>query len=193
MASEEVVLAKHVHFFNKSTVSLSHCLLGEPAVRVRLGAIFQTLTWLGLLILFLIPIYITYTQRQTRGDRLGDCKWSQLEHTLYLSLHRLSWTLGLALLVMGGIWGWFNAIVKVLTISIWTPLSRLVYASYLIHPLVAYWMFYSGSSSHSFDTASATVYYLANVIITFFFALLLFCMIESPLGQIQALLSRKLR
>ena len=78
------------------------------------------------------PVFTTYTMRAHTGSETGTCKWDWMENSAYLSLFRLSWSIGIFLLAGTCMIGWNNPISKMLSARAWSPFSRLVYGVYLV-------------------------------------------------------------
>lgn len=60
-------------------------------------------------------------------------KYNVVESATYASLHRVSWTLGTIGLIYSVSYGHATILRRVLDWPLWVPLSKLVYAAYLMH------------------------------------------------------------
>lgn len=100
-------------------------------------------TYLIMVALLSLPIFATVTLPGHEGTATshpphsnplesGDCKWNSASSAAYLSLYRLSWSLGLFILAGTCMIGWNSPISKLLGARAWSPFSRLVYGVYLV-------------------------------------------------------------
>ena len=117
---------------------------------------------------------------------------SFFESALYNCLSRPLWSLALSWVIFSCMHGYGGIINTFLCWKLWVPLGKLTYMVYLIHPLLM--VFYYSTSEQKFlysdlNYAFAYIGLLTVTYITSFFAVL---MIESPLVQIEKLLSNRI-
>lgn len=105
---------------------------------------------------------------------------SNVEASLYGSLARTVWAIGLSWLTFACISGYGGFVNTILSWRALVPLSRLTYCAYLIHPVVMA-IFY-GSREISFDFSPFLLFYfvLGNLVITYLLAFVLSVLFESP-------------
>eukprot|EP00040_Diaphanoeca_grandis_P016871 m.87516 g.87516 ORF g.87516 m.87516 type:complete len:897 (-) comp26081_c0_seq2:85-2775(-) len=131
--------------------------------------------------LMFLPLFGTVSMRYTDGPLGGQCRWSESESVAYLSLYRVSWSLGLFLMILSLLGGWSGWLLNLLCMPAWTPLSRLVYPVYLLHPIVLEVLVYGGNQEPQYTPFNIVTTYLAAVCMSFFFSALVFLVLEGPL------------
>jgi len=134
--------------------------------------------------LMAVPLFSTMGMRYTEGPEVGMCQWDDFQSFVYLTLHRASFSLGLFLLITGLLAGWAGWLLNLLCMPAWTPLARLVYGVYLLHPIVIEVLVYGGNQMPQYTTFNFITLYFAAVVLTFFFSALVFLVLEGPLFAI---------
>jgi peptidoglycan/LPS O-acetylase OafA/YrhL len=97
----------------------------------------RIIRYAGLLFgLFLINfcMFIQYTAYKDVDN--GWNNWNENETTVFMTFDRILFVLGIALILLPVLFGQFSLIGSFLGFSVWTPLSRLSFALYLIHPAI---------------------------------------------------------
>ena len=152
----------------------------------------NTINWLLYLVMWVLsgvclalPVYGLY--RSYRGHTL-----SVAENVLYTTFTRFTWGLGLALLVFACQNGFGGVINAFLSMKFWTPLSRMTFNAYLVHPVVLT-VFYGQfqKSVHMTDLTMAT-FVVGFVVLSYGVAGVLCVMVEFPLGSLEMLLFKLL-
>ena len=135
----------------------------------------------------------TYFATQEPWPRLSlgimDMSWSQAEAYAYQSLRYLFWGASLFALVfvfLSGHGGWLR---KFLAGDFWAPLAKLTYGAYLIQAPLMEAVLWGTSTQPVFFTVPQTLargiqYWAAS----YFFAMVVFLLVEAPFGHLQALL-----
>lgn len=114
--------------------------------------------------------------------------WSHTWNTFYVSFSRLLWAIALAFLVWacytgrGGLLQWF------LGHPAWVVPSRLTYGAYLIHPMVLSYLYFSVTAPLHYSIISVIYIYVGNVMISYFLAVVSFCLLERPMMNLEKLL-----
>jgi len=110
--------------------------------------------------------------------------WTTLDNALYLTFARPVWALSHAVIVVACYFDYVPLINGFLSHWIWTPLSRLTYCAYLLHPLVInlrcglavqYFQFTAWTVFQNFATDSALAYAAAIVA---------WCLVEKPVATL---------
>ena len=136
-------------------------------------------------ILMLTPIFGTYRMRAGTNDQnffAGQCSWTITVNDLYLVLYRGCFSLGLFLLVLLCQVGWVPWVTSVLSLASFTPLSRLAFGAYLIHPLLVEILVYGGDRKLNFTSFSWLTLYAGFVLLSFCLSAAMFLLWESPLN-----------
>ena len=113
---------------------------------------------------------------------------TRAENVVYITFSRFAWGIGLALLVFACHNGYGGLINTFLSMKIWTPLSRMTFNAYLVHPIVLTVVYGQLQKSiHLTDITMAT-YTIAVVVLSYAIAGLVCLFVEFPLGSIEMLL-----
>lgn len=156
--------------FRKVEVSLS---------RIKNLAIYLSLWALAGAVMFpdLYGLYFTY----------HDHVPSRFENILYISVGRFAWGVGLAVIVFichNG-YGWF--INSFLSMKIWTPLARMTYCAYLVHPVVISVIYGQLQKSIHYTDVTAALFVVGNVVISYGIAGVICVVVEFPLAAVEML------
>jgi peptidoglycan/LPS O-acetylase OafA/YrhL len=142
------------------------------SLRVKIGAtIAAVLSW-GVL-LFLVFIVVT---------DFGDHKdsWGHVASVMYIVLSRPLWAMCWAvitLLCYYDLAPWTNAF---LAHRCWTPLARLTYGAYLVHPLVIKLVSGRALQYFTFNSWDLTYRTVGNFIMAYTGSFVFWCLIERP-------------
>lgn len=119
-------------------------------------------------------------------------QYSVAEQVNYLMYCRLTWGIGLALIVFAchNGYGWWIDVF--LSWKVWIPLSRLTFMAYLIHPLVLFLMTFTLRTPLHFSDITLAVYMVAAVVLSYGAAALVAIAVEFPLGEVEMALFRML-
>ncbi|XP_071482113.1 O-acyltransferase like protein-like [Diadema antillarum] len=116
----------------------------------------------------------------------------QIESVLYLSFHRLAWSIAVAWIIFAcirGYGGFFNVL---LGWSFWIPLGRLTYCAYLVHPIVIFNAVLNADTLFHLSDEFIAYFFLGNLVLSYTAALILSLLVEGPLmGLEKALLRQK--
>ena len=114
------------------------------------------------------------------------------ESVNYLMYCRVTWGVGLALIVFAchNGYGWWIDVF--LSWKVWIPLSRLTFMAYLIHPVVLFVMTYALTTPLHFSDITIAVYMVATVVLSYGAAAVLALAVEFPLGEVEMALFRLL-
>ncbi|XP_018579714.2 nose resistant to fluoxetine protein 6-like [Anoplophora glabripennis] len=110
--------------------------------------------------------------------------YNSVESAAYAALHRPAWALGSVGLIYVASFGHGSFLKKVLSWSPWIPLSKLVYGAYLTHfqfQLRSAAVFKNPKQIAYFDVFALAV---ADAVLAFVAALVLYLMIEAPFRKI---------
>jgi len=134
-----------------------------------------------------LPVFGNIGMQVKSGEHEGECRWNHAENAAYLSLYRISWSIGIFLLTGSCLVGWGHFISKLLSARAWAPFSRLVYGVFLVHPILIEIRAYGGNSYDDFSEISYVLEAAGFVFLSFFIATFFFLLVEGPLYQIRQL------
>ena len=112
---------------------------------------------------------------------------AQFENVMYITFSRFVWGVGMALVVFcchNG-YGWF--INSFLSMKIWTPLSRMTFNAYLVHPVVLTMVYGQFQKSFHYTDKTIAFFLIGFVVLSYAIAGLLCLLVELPLGTIEML------
>jgi peptidoglycan/LPS O-acetylase OafA/YrhL len=147
----------------------------------KVNSLLYLIVWVAAAALLALPVYGLYPQAHGHIA-------STAENTIYATLSRCSWGLGLALLVFACHNGYGGLINTFLSMKIWTPLSRMTFNAYLVHPVVLTVVYGQMQKTfHATDITMAT-FAVAFVVLSYAVAGVVCVAVEFPLGSVEMLL-----
>ena len=154
----------------------------KPNFRGPVNTIIYSALWVVAYGLCFATVYGTY------GAFDGGSGTTEGEAIVYQMFSRITWALGIAILIFifhNG-YGWI--VNDFFSMKIWRPLSRLSLLAYLIHPVVLFILFYTRRSPvYSTDTTLA-VYAIATVALSYGAAGLVAVFVDRPLRQLETVI-----
>ncbi|XP_045764133.1 nose resistant to fluoxetine protein 6 [Maniola jurtina] len=116
--------------------------------------------------------------------------YSAIEAAAYISLHKFAWSIANGWLIVACATGNGGVLGKLLTWKFLVPIARLTFCAYLVNGIVE--LYYVGQLRHplhiTFFTIAANA--ISHIVLTFFLALILCIIFESPLHGIEKILLR---
>ena len=110
---------------------------------------------------------------------------STAESVTYFMFNRLTWGIGLALIVFSCHNGYGWVVNSFLSMGFWVPLSRLTFCTYLVHPIVITVIQASLRQGFPFTAINIAVYTVASVLFSYGVAGVLAVCVEFPLGYVE--------
>lgn len=171
-------------------LALFYNAIGEAdgASNLRVGPFTRALVLVLAAVTMLLPVYTPYDMRYHSGSNIGMCKSVPLTEAIYLTLYRLSWSVGLFLLTGSCLLGWTTWPRQMLSVHAFTPFSRLVYGVFLIHPILIERNTFGEDKFPEFSPFKYVLRSSGIILLSFLLSLLLYLLIEGPLFQIRQLL-----
>ncbi|XP_070533928.1 nose resistant to fluoxetine protein 6-like [Ptychodera flava] len=75
--------------------------------------------------------------------------------------------------------------------SAWSPLSRLTYCAYLVHPIVTYLYYWSRKTVINYTEINMIYYYVSNLVLSYALAFVVSLAIESPMIGLEKIIFRR--
>ena len=113
---------------------------------------------------------------------------SKAENILYITFSRFAWGVGLALIVFACHNGYGGFINTFLSMKMWTPLSRMTFNAYLVHPVVLTIMYGQLQTTIHYTDITMASYSVAAVVFSYGVAGVICLFVEFPLGTIEILI-----
>ena len=113
---------------------------------------------------------------------------TKAENVIYIMLSRTLWAccLGLVVYSCHNGYGWF--VNSFLSMKFWTPLARMTFNAYLLHPIVIFVIYGQFQTPFHYTDITLTGYFIAFVVISYAAAAIVCVAVEFPLGTIEMLL-----
>ena len=160
----------------------------EFPVMYKLHEDGRTVCWgiayvIGLfLILFLILI--------TFNANSEPWTWPQWVNAVYLSLSRPLFIIGIYIFALATFVGRLQGIRNILGNEILTPIARLTFCIYLVHPIIISSFYSNVDTSQYLRLLSVIGYFLAFLLISLMVSVVLFLLVEAPIShQFRGILS----
>ena len=117
------------------------------------------------------------------GSSLG-----RLENISFQMFSRLSWSLGLAIVIFICHNGYGWVVNTFLSMSFWIPLSRLTFTVYLVHEVVLFVLIFTRRAPIHATNINLAVYIVAAVVLSYGCAAIIACFVEFPFANIEAVI-----
>lgn len=114
--------------------------------------------------------------------------WSDTRMSLYISLSKPSWTLGICVLSLLLFLKELPLIHLLLTNRFIIIISRLTYCMYLIHPSILYWYYFSQTYPAHFNDPWYIMTFLSIVFATILVSIIVYLAVEKPISNLQKVL-----
>ena len=117
---------------------------------------------------------------------------TKFENVVYITFSRFGWGIGLALIVFAchNGYGWF--INSFLSMKIWTPLSRMSYNAYLVHPVILTVVFGQLQITIHYTDITMALFTLGIVMLSYGVAGVVCLFVELPLGTVEMVIFKLL-
>ncbi|KAJ5079993.1 o-acyltransferase [Anaeramoeba ignava] len=128
-------------------------------------------------ILILVMVFVPYDNYKHMGT-----KWTVGESATYIGFSKLIWGLSVGGIVF--VYSYYEApkclIKKFLSLDFWTPLAKLTYNAYLVHPIIMIVVVYSSRILYNY--AAMPIFYSTTVyvILSYFFSMIVYFLVERP-------------
>eukprot|EP01059_Diplonema_ambulator_P037374 TRINITY_DN9863_c0_g1_i1.p1 TRINITY_DN9863_c0_g1~~TRINITY_DN9863_c0_g1_i1.p1 ORF type:complete len:859 (+),score=163.14 TRINITY_DN9863_c0_g1_i1:235-2811(+) len=127
--------------------------------------------------LLLTAVYLLF-KRESSDEK--DNPWSKRMYDLFNVYYLFSWGLGLGLFTVPFALGHGGIIRRAMSHRVWSPLAKLSYGVYLVHPLVIYFSTASTSGPIHYSAATILWNWAAASTLSYFVSLALWFLVECP-------------
>ena len=151
-------------------------------VRKSIGVVIYSSMWAVAAFVAMWLVYGLYFIWQRRP--------STAENVIYITFSRFLWGCCLAVVVLAchNGYGWF--VNSFLSMKLWTPLARMTFCAYLVHPWVIVVVYGQVQSPIHYTDSSLACYFVSFVVISYAVAAVLCVVVEFPLGTMEMLVFR---
>ncbi|VDN83031.1 unnamed protein product [Brugia pahangi] len=165
-------------------------------IGILVGYLFQTIKTLHIskltnIICWIISLTLGLLVIMSLRDWMGyDIMMDLSVRAFYSAFSKLLWSLSLAYITIACFYGYGGPINDFMSLSVWKPLGRLTYCTYLTHLIVLIYMLCIGVNAFSFSSITHTfiVFALPCCIISWFFAYWLSILFELPMSKLEMIL-----
>ena len=157
-----------------------HYAVHRGWARRLLYAVAAALMWTGMTLSW--AKYSKDLQSLLRPD-LRIQPWPKLYQHLYSAYYVVGWGVGLGLLVVPWTLGHGSYVRQGLEHPVFTPLSRLTYAIYLVHPVLMLYLSWQSRAYHTWHTAEVATFFLSQALLAVLVSVFLYLGVEKPVGN----------
>ncbi|XP_048774347.2 nose resistant to fluoxetine protein 6-like isoform X2 [Ostrea edulis] len=152
--------------------------------QVKLPKVFVILGWI--IALVCVSSVVFGTLEQNRGH-----KQSISVSALYNSLSKTTWSLGVAWIIFACNTGYGGFINTFLSAGLWSPLSRLTYCAYLVHPVIMFMYTLSQRYTMYFTDINMVCLFLGFWMATYVVAFFVSMALEAPMIGLEKLILKR--
>ncbi|XP_067118600.1 nose resistant to fluoxetine protein 6-like [Centruroides vittatus] len=113
--------------------------------------------------------------------------------SVYNAFSRTTWSIAVAWVIFVCLAGYGGVVNSILSWKAWTPLSRLTYAAYLVHPIVIAGYYGSLIKPIYFQMDSMITYYLGILMSSYLAAFVVSVVFESPMMALEKFILEKMK
>ena len=107
-------------------------------------------------------------------------EFSDFFNVMFLTFSRAIFTIGLALILLPGLMGHCWAVRSFLSMDVFTPLARLTFGAYMVHPMFIEFDAYNTQRSQFLSINGGIVKYLCWLVVAFTVSMLFTLLVETP-------------
>ena len=113
-------------------------------------------------------------------------RWpTQIASAFYNALSRPAWGIALGYVILACYHGYGGIINDLLSMDLWTPLARMTYMVYLIHPLVIQYLYTTRQITFFADATTYATLFIPNIMLAYMFAFVAVLAFETPIIVIE--------
>jgi len=143
---------------------------------------------IGYVVSAIAMLVTVYGTQSLYASFSGGPGWTEAEQILYISFSRFVFVGGVAFLMHACFCGYGGILKSLFESSIWTPLARLTYTAYLLHPVII-WVVYSNRTQiFHYDGFIHADEFLAHTVMAFAAAAVMFVLLEKPMMNLEMFL-----
>jgi hypothetical protein len=145
----------------------------------------MAVAWLLVALIIGLSLFGSYGMHSTSAKDNGSCTWNDTQNFFSITFGTVGWSVAMTFIVFVGLFDYGGPVTKFLAADVFCPLSRLVYGAYLVHPILMYGLFYSGSEQSDWFSYNEWILFLGLAVFAFMVSLLGHLLIEKPLNNVQ--------
>ncbi|OMJ72862.1 hypothetical protein SteCoe_28602 [Stentor coeruleus] len=145
-------------------------------------------TFLFGLCLINVMIFTQYDICKYPGKNYEYDHWSDEGNWIYLALQRFSYGLGLSIMFIPILLGYFSWIINFMGMYVWSVLARLTFVVYLIHLYIMTIAMLSKKTSDEFDLYNNIRDFVFYAVLSFICAIPIVLVVEMPAGNLEKMI-----
>jgi peptidoglycan/LPS O-acetylase OafA/YrhL len=151
---------------------------------LKISRPIQTVGYILAAVCMLVTSYATKTLYEYQGS------WTVVENILYISFSRFVFVFGVAILMHFCFCGYGGVLKDIFEWSVWTPLARLTYTAYLLHPVIIWVTYCNRTQIFHYDGYIMTDEFISHVVLAYSAAAGMFLLLEKPMMNLESVLFR---
>jgi len=144
--------------------------------------------WSAVALVMGLCVWGSYGMWTPSGPNAGNCTWNASQNFMGMTFTSIAWSSCIVFIVFMGLFGHGGWVTKILALDAFCPVSRLVYAAYLVHPMLMYVLDFSGSTQYDFYDMRIAIDFLGMAVGSFAVALLGHLLVEKPMINVQKII-----
>lgn len=134
-----------------------------------------------------VNLFVPFDTYKNPGDFFSYPNWTHDENVAYIAFNKVTYGLGLTLVLLPALLGHFPWMTWILSWEVWNPFARMTYCVYLIHYNILDISYRSQRSAHILDEFSLIRDSVFFFVISYVIALPFVLMIEMPALNLEKL------
>eukprot|EP01102_Stenamoeba_stenopodia_P013201 TRINITY_DN4252_c0_g1_i1.p1 TRINITY_DN4252_c0_g1~~TRINITY_DN4252_c0_g1_i1.p1 ORF type:complete len:656 (-),score=116.58 TRINITY_DN4252_c0_g1_i1:75-2042(-) len=114
--------------------------------------------------------------------------WTVAENVMYITFSRFVFVMGVAILMHFCFCGYGGVLKSIFEWSAWTPLARLTYTAYLLHPVIIWVTYCNRTQLFHYDGFVMTDEFISHVVLAYSAAAGAFILLEKPMMNLEGVL-----
>lgn len=151
---------------------------------MRVKEVLEVRAWLRYIMYITSLAVILFLIFIPRTRQVGQ-EWTQTEHSLYLSLSKLTFTLAVAVAILPATVGIKDIIVTMFDTRFFSIIAKISFWTYLIHYIVIMRNSYNLKQSEYFTFFEVFQQYLTDLVISLFLGFVLTMVVEAPFVKLE--------
>ncbi|XP_070533929.1 nose resistant to fluoxetine protein 6-like [Ptychodera flava] len=165
-------------------IYLGYVLCRLDGRKVKINQWFNLIMWCVAIGSGLAVVYGQYPALQGNHP-------DQWVAALYKSVTSFAFVTAVAWVIFACATGNGGPVDSLLSWNAWSPLSRLTYCAYLVHPIVMYLYYWSRKTVINYTELNMIYYFVANLVLSYAVAFVVSLAIESPMIGLEKIIFRR--
>ena len=156
--------------------------------KITISRPVMAFAWFLVALIMGLCVFGTYKMRSTDAEDMGTCTWNSYQDFFSMTFGTTGWSVAITFIIFTGLFGYGGLVTDLLAANIFCPLSRLVYGAYLVHPMLMYALYYSGSEEVDWYGYRIWIDFLGLAVFSFVVSFIGHIVVEKPLNNVQKII-----